>query len=221
LINLGNPNPLEELSPYTPFTWHADETIDLPINERLPQTSLVDLINRRRSHRQFGKLSLEDIGSFLWLTSRQDNVGDIGLGFNISQRPCPSAGAIHPIHILLSDVINDCWQRYDPVMNRLERVSIPCRSAILDASKAVPVEDGLLFALVAEPGKTAAKYADPDSLIWRDAGVILGYFALAAELLELNFCPLGMTGDQWVMPLDKQGRLRGVGLALLGARLLE
>jgi len=69
---------------------------------------------------------------------------------------------------------------------------------------------------VAEPGKTSAKYSSSSSLVWRDAGVLLGHIGLAAESLGLNYCPLGITGEPWVSQLDSQGKLSGVGLALLG-----
>jgi hypothetical protein len=74
----------------------------------------------------------------------------------------------------------------------------------------------LLF--VGEPGKTFSKYNHATSLVWRDAGVLIGHMALVAESLGLNFCPLGITGEPWVSELDKQGKLVGVGVALLGSR---
>jgi hypothetical protein len=69
----------------------------------------------------------------------------------------------------------------------------------------------------AEPGKTFSKYTEANSLIWRDAGVLLGYFSFVAHALQLSFCPLGITGECWASQLDKQGRLVGVGLAIVGA----
>lgn len=41
--------------------------------------------------------------------------------------------------------------------------------------------------------------------------------ALTATAQGLNFCPLGITGEPWVSGLADQGKLTGVGLALLGA----
>ena len=70
--------------------------------------------------------------------------------------------------------------------------------------------------LVAEPGKTAAKYANSESLVWRDAGVLLGYMSVVAEALGLGFCPLGITGQAYVSALSADARLTGVGLAVVG-----
>jgi hypothetical protein len=76
----------------------------------------------------------------------------------------------------------------------------------------------LLMALVCEPGKTAAKYEHFESLVWRDAGVVLGYMSIVAEALGLNFCPLGLVGDPW--PPEQGGTLllKGAGLAALSSR---
>ena len=70
--------------------------------------------------------------------------------------------------------------------------------------------------LLAEPGKTSAKYQHGESLIWRDAGILLAVMALIAEALDYSFCPLGITGEPWADQLATSGVLMGVGLALVG-----
>jgi hypothetical protein len=86
------------------------------------------------------------------------------------------------------------------------------------AGELLPVDHGALIALVAETGKTAAKYENHCSLVWRDAGVVLGYLSLIAEALDLAFCPLGLTGHDFVAPIAPPGVLEGVGFALVGGR---
>lgn len=112
------------------------------------------------------------------------------------------------------------WERYDPLGHAL--VVVPgserlAQGAREQAEQAVPTTEAVLIVLVAEPGKTAAKYESPLSLVWRDAGVVLGYFSLVSESLGLSFCPLGMLGDVYVSPMSQDGRLHGAGAALLGA----
>jgi hypothetical protein len=70
-----------------------------------------------------------------------------------------------------------------------------------------------VLAFVAEPGRTAAKYEDSDSLVWRDAGVLQGMLCAVAPAVGLEVCLLGPTGDEWVSRLAGEGQLRGVGLA--------
>jgi len=110
--------------------------------------------------------------------------------------------------------------RHDPLTHELVEVhgSLRSMAAAWDsASELLDVGQGTLLALVAEPGRTAAKYEHHESLVWRDAGVVLGYMSLVAEALELPFCPLGVTGQASVR-LDwmPAGKLMAAGLAVLG-----
>lgn len=73
----------------------------------------------------------------------------------------------------------------------------------------------MLFA--AEFGKTAAKYRYPESLVWRDAGVLQGALTLTATALGMSFCLLGITGNPWIGDLADQGQLMGVGAAIFGS----
>jgi hypothetical protein len=81
---------------------------------------------------------------------------------------------------------------------------------------AAPSATLLLF--VAEPGMTGSKYEEAASLVWRDAGVLIGVIAAAAEALSLNFSPMGVTGEPWAGYLIPGAPLVGVGAAFVGAR---
>lgn len=126
---------------------------------------------------------------------------------------------MHPIHVLVSRR-DDPWERYDSVEHALVQILDSHENAAQirrAAGELVEVEQGVLIALVAEPGKTAAKYENPESLVWRDAGVVLGYISIIAEALALPFCPLGITADKHLANLaPSPGRLHGAALAVLG-----
>ena len=78
------------------------------------------------------------------------------------------------------------------------------------------VRCGVLVGFIAESGKTASKYENPESLVWRDAGTLLGYMSLVAEALRLQFCPLGLTGDPELGDvLAPQSGLHGAGLSIV------
>jgi len=188
-------------------------------NERAPQ--LASVLAARRSRRDFaGPASLDDLAALLDLCCRTQTTSPSNMGFDLEFRPHPSSGAIHGIHTLVQRAAGDEWARYDARSHKL--VALPQSTVRADAARraaneVVDATNASLIAFVAEPGKSAAKYAFPESLVWRDAGVLLGYFSICAEALGLLFCPLGITGDQHLSTaLDQQGRLRGVGMALLG-----
>ena len=207
------------------MVWPQGYGRPLDTNGALRSPDLAAILASRKSRRDFvAPATTEDLSALFDLCARTREVQISDLGFDLEFRQHPASGAIHSIHCLVQEHGGEEWNRYDAI--RHELVTLPGSSVAADearqaANDVVPTGSASLIALVAEPGKSAAKYDFHESLVWRDAGVILGYFSIAAEALGLAFCPLGITGDPVISStLDQQGRLRGVGLALLGASRL-
>jgi hypothetical protein len=189
--------------------------------EQLPFPSPLADVLERRSQRTFAVPSLGALSTLLWHTARCEETSSSPLGFDLQLRPTPSAGAIHPIHILLEHPRDRAWARYDPKTHRLEFLAEP---GALPGLRAIAAEyvapgDGCLLFFVAELGMTAAKYENPESLVWRDAGVLQGSLALVAPRAGLSLCFLGLTGSAAAASLNEQGELHGVGVAIVGAPL--
>lgn len=220
-VDLGNPCPRSEPRHYSPLVWPVGQRIPLPVAKSISGLSkpIADVLLHRRTKREFSPLNAEMLGALTWLTCQTQRTGKEDLGFPLSLRPCPSAGAIHPIHLLVIGPRGDGWFRYDSVSHSLNEVKTEVDpQEVLDAMQAVlPAPHATLLILAAEPGMTGAKYEAPASLIWRDAGVLIGVLAMAAEALDLSFCPLGVTGDPWVRQLLDQSGLAGVGAAFVGS----
>lgn len=219
-LELGNPRPKQQPTPYTPIEW-TGQRIELSIKGSARAPHLAALLAARRSRRDFAApATLDDLAAILELCCRTREVQASDLGFDLEFRPHPAAGAIHSVHTLVQRENDENWMYYDAQAHQL--VSLPGTAAAANAARSaadelVPAANASLIALVAEPNKAAAKYKSPESLIWRDAGVLLGYFSICAEALNLSFCPLGITGQPMLdRELDEQGRLCGVGMALLG-----
>ncbi len=223
-IDLDEPRPLPRPQIYSPYIWPNGASIRLAHPVHLPDISFVKAISSRRSKRTFAELADLELGNILWLTCRVQASVESGHGFMLTQRPTPSSGAIHPIHILINSPESKTWWRYDAFEHALVEVK-GAESALADlrsvASELLPIELATLFFFVAEPGKTASKYKNASSLVWRDAGALLGTLALAAAALELAYCPIGLTGNRWAAKLDPKGQLAGVGLAALGSTVGE
>ncbi|WP_240600274.1 nitroreductase family protein [Solilutibacter silvestris] len=178
-------------------------------------------LDARRSERTFAPIPEALLGALLWHVARTKESAPSPFGFQIEYRPSPSAGAIHPIHLVIQLADEDSWARYNPQEHSLDLLANGNRllQPLLDYSgQVMPQGGGRLILFVAEPGKTAAKYQNPESLVWRDAGVLQSSIALVAAALGLNYCLLGITGNPWVAQLSNQGKLQGVGVAILGKK---
>lgn len=217
----SDPTPRVQPVRYQPFVWPAAARLQLTPRSQALELDLVELLEQRQTRRDF-KQSIENIslGEFLWLACRNRSSRSSPFGPDQESRVHPSAGAMHPIHVFAARA-SGLWMRYDPVEHSL--IELPksadsataCRCAV---NHLVETEQGVLLGLVAEPGKTAAKYERHESLVWRDAGVVLGYMSLVAEGLGLAFCPLGITGWPYLTDyIPGADRLQPVGLAVLGA----
>ncbi|WP_196797926.1 nitroreductase family protein [Pseudomonas aeruginosa] len=227
-IDLKSPSPKPEPEAYAPFTWPAGRyrALEAPaaadVSSKIdPALEALGLLDCRRSRRSFTRLTPEELAALLWFSARTQATANSDLGFELEQRPSPSAGAIHPIHLLVLIPDDTEWSRYDSRANAL--VEVPGSSEILH-ELTVQMESMMLAPeatkalLIAEPGKTQAKYLNHESLVWRDAGALLATMGIVAEALNLSYCPLGITGEPWVGKLSSAVNLVGVGAALVGGR---
>lgn len=218
-IDLGDPSPKAATEQYTPVDWDVGAMCQLPPPSEGPRRSFCEALDARVSRREFGPLDDDQLSTFLWLTCRTRGVGSSNLGFNLEHRAAPSAGAIHPIHVVIKRPDDERWWLYEPRAHQLLELRRESSKLAGLYDLSVNVLEGnqaTRFLFLSEHGKTFAKYHDGCSLIWRDAGVLLGVMALTAAAIDLNFCPLGITGEPWGGALCDQGKLAGVGLALLG-----
>ncbi len=220
-LDLKNPRPRPEPLQYTPVVWPTSALLPLP-DDPLPETPpFASVIESRRTRYSFAPLSDEQLAALMHLTCRIRATLAGPLSFPQSYRPVPSAGAIHPVHVVLHRPGDASLYRYDPNEHDLRRLDTSLDVIAMRAAmhEVIDAPSATLFLFVAEPGLTSSKYEAATSLVWRDAGVLLGTIAMAAEALSLNFSPMGATGDPWAGRLIPGAPLVGVGAAFVGARL--
>jgi len=217
--NLKNPRPRPEPRQYIPVVWLDSPLIRLPDSGILDTPPFATVVESRRTRYSFAPLSDERLGALMQLTCRVRATLGGPLSFPQSYRPVPSAGAIHPVHVVLHRPGETALHRYDPTDHGLRELDASVDASELRAAmqEVIDAPKATLLLFVAEPGMTSSKYENASSLVWRDAGVLLGMFAVAAEALSLNFAPMGVTGEPWASQLASAGRLAGVGAAFVGA----
>ena len=221
LLNGPDPRPKSLASAYSPVVWPVSKSVTLEPGSAPLVMDLAALWTDRRSHVNGSHPDVADIGAVLWHVSRTLATAPSPYGFEMEQRPVPSAGALHPVHILVQLPWTPSWARYNPRHHCLEVIahSDQALDGLLEHAHSVSEHrQGTYLAFVGEPGKLAAKYENYESLLWRDAGVLQGNICLAAQAHGLGVCLLGVTGHQWTSRLAKEGQLMGVGLARIYAR---
>jgi hypothetical protein len=215
LSHTDDPQPLGD-GPYVDYAWPIESSrLFEPFSAPLGR-SFVDVFERRRSIRALSPAPLElTVGALLFaLKPRFWKEGD---ALRRSRRPALSAGALHPISVLLFDELAVFRLNADSCM--LEKLTFPTEARDAWVSKChriLPTANGTFLTLVADMARPMSAYAHSETLVWRDAGAMLQALALVAELFGLGFCPLGILGNEVASALPSGKQLLAVGAAAIG-----
>ena len=198
--------------------WPVTRALDCGSVVSPSEQSFVSTLEARRSHRVMTRAPLREVVNAIAFAVRPREMIE-GDAFGRSRRPSPSAGAIHPVDVLLVHGSSRVF-RYAPLVHQLQtlRVSRPEHLDAFrqDCHQLLPEASGTAIVLVGEMNRVAAVYKRPESLLWRDAGVLLQTLALVATAYRLAFCPLGILGTPVVRAIGLSRQILGVGVALVG-----
>ena len=193
----------------------------------MPAVSFGEVLEGRRSTRFFGTPTDTDLLGLLTYSTRSRFSWATDGGAVATSRPAPSAGARHPIEIVVAadDVrgLDSGLYWFDPVLCRLALLESDHDKAHRMAVAAqAPLETGdpppVVLYLVAELRRTLERYRGGFSLILRDAGALIATICFVATALRLAVCPLGTGGhspalDALQVPYPEWA---GVGAIALG-----
>ncbi len=85
----------------------------------------------------------------------------------------------------------------------------------------LPAAEGAIALMVGDHRFTATAYANPESLVWRDAGCLLATLHICAEWLGLALCPVGILGQSFVDSVDAGGTAIAAGGCVVGEEVPE
>lgn len=185
------------LNPLTDGRSATEESLALGVIQRRPPTALEELLASRRSERTMGPVALEDVARLLHSVCAVhfSHRGPDGLE---SYRAHPSAGARHPLDLVLyaETVVGlspGAWL-LDAWAMKLTRLDIQVEMERVAAALRTPGPPPLTLFACASADRTLTRYPDGATLVWRDAGVLLGYLHLAAFDMGLGSCIVGTSG---------------------------
>ncbi|MYF31328.1 MAG: SagB/ThcOx family dehydrogenase [Gammaproteobacteria bacterium] len=198
--------------------WPVTRTFDCGDIVPPLELSFAATLEARRSHRVMSRAPLREVVNAIAFGVRpRERIEGDALGRSL--RPSPSAGAIHPVDVLLVHGSSRVF-RYSPLAHQLEGLRVRRREELEtfleDCGQILPEAAGTAIVLVGEVNRVAAAYTRPESLLWRDAGVLLQTLALVATAYRLAFCPLGILGTPVVRAMGLSEYVSAVGVALIG-----
>lgn len=195
--------------------------LDIPTSVK--EVGFFATIESRQTRREFGKVSDEALSTLLWYCCKTRRLRSLADGQLVEHRCCPSAGGIHPIDTLLVDREKTRLFLYDGLAHalcNLEGIREPDLRGLTDEiSSIVQLDNCQIVWFVAQFDRTLSLYENGESLLWRDAGVVVATFCYVAEALGLNCCPIGIHGEPFISRLlQTSGDIVGVGGCLIGSR---
>lgn len=211
---------------YSEFRYPIVERTFLPQPIELPKTSFSEILSLRRSRREFDSLPPQKLNALLWYSARALEVNPPAHSTRWQHRPAASAGGRHPIDILIL-TRNDgktAVHLYQPEPHALATLSIArepwLENLFSSISEIINAKNSTILWLAAQFDRTLSRYKHGESLVWRDAGVLIATISLVAECLRLNCCAIGITGEPFISQLLSSNRdVVGVGGMLVGQRL--
>ncbi|EHJ48324.1 nitroreductase [Solidesulfovibrio carbinoliphilus subsp. oakridgensis] len=205
LVKLNSPSLRSQAGLFSEYKYDVKSVEYLEHVKRTDVVNIFDLCSTRATERIFYKTSRVDISLLFWysfksICTRKE------FDITIKHKAFPSAGGRHSIDVLYITHHNNRWNcfLYDDCAHALCLLDINNRQILNFIHKISSVLDpqfGDIIWFVSQDLKLSSKYENAESLIWRDAGVALGHLAFVAEAIGLNFCPLGITGDNEIREL--------------------
>lgn len=188
----------------------AGATVLLGPRARTESDPLAAVLERRRSGVPTGPLKLDDLATVLVRSCRVIDWDYDDRGIEVSLRPHPSAGAMHPLHVeILANDMPDLdagrWT-FDPFTCSLTRTDTDGSTSELIGRFGPPSQSDYLPAVIvirANPAATLSRYPNGTAHLWRDTGALLATLHLVAADCGLTSKILGTSGV--ISPLDPHG----------------
>jgi SagB-type dehydrogenase family enzyme len=214
-----NPEPILKAKKVTHFTFNISEYSSLPRASNKAKPLFFDILTSRKSERSFLKINILQLGSLLWHSAKFKKATMTKDGQLLLRRNNPSAGSIHAIDFFISlpGKKRNLFY-YDPFIHRLAKLELNktlFTRFINDINKRINCTNATIVWFGVYPAIVESKYRFSESLIWREAGVLLMTVQLTATALNLKSCPVGTLGEPHFSKLVGNGII-GLGGILIG-----
>lgn len=222
---MSGPSIRERHLEYTPFVYSSLEKITLPeVSFSKRQNDFLNVLRERRSVKQLGNCAIEKLSEILFHAVKPYMICRDDYDMMVYRSASPSAGGRHPIDILVGLPENEGRRLflYEPLSHSLLRLDIPVelqREFFNDINQTLPLGDSVLVWFSIQYMRTASKYNDYESLIWRDVGAQLCCLQQVAKYAGLDSCPIGYLAEETYNKMFNCASLISGGGMIIGLKL--
>lgn len=222
---MSGPSIRERHLEYVPFVYLSLEKITLPrITSSKRQNDFLDVLRERRSVKQLGGCTIEKLSEILFHAVKPYTICKDDYDMTVYRSASPSAGGRHPIDILVG-LPENAGRRlflYEPLSHSLRRLDVPVelqREFFDDINQTLPLGDSVLIWFSIQYMRTASKYNDYESLVWRDTGAQLCCLQQVAKYVGLDSCPIGYLAEDTFNRLFHCDSLVSGGGMIIGLKI--
>jgi len=219
---MKDPFPKTNPDEFVPFNYPIKSKKTLIRMFEKKKSDFLEIVLSRKSERNFNCPSLEHIAELLYYSNKIDAVFEDNSNYLLTKRTAPSAGARHPIDLLISLPkigTERTLEYYNPIDHSLNELSLPKgskESFFKEISDNLWIENSCVIWFSIQRDKTESGYENSESLYWRDAGALLYCIQLVSTYLGLKTCPLGTLVSNSFYGLFESDRLISGGGILIG-----
>lgn len=192
-------DPVKKVEPqrFKPFIYPVKKIVPLSRSFKKRNKKFIDVLLSRRSDNNFSKVPVVEISELLYLSTKISDFEFDDFDFLLTKRTTPSAGARHPIDLLVSpaeSISKRALHYYNPIDHTLgELISSRNRQHAFfeEVDSNLSIKNACIIWFSIQSKKTGTKYLNPESLYWRDAGALIYCIQLISTYLGYKSCPVG------------------------------
>jgi hypothetical protein len=222
---MSGPSLLDKPIPFEPYVYEGGEVIKLPEMETIERRiDFLEVFSQRRSVKRLGACPINVLSEILFFAVKPYCIGEDDYGAIVYRSAAPSAGGRHPIDVLVG--IKEGHRRhlflYQSLNHSLRRLAIADdlqNRFYNDVEQTLPFGDSTLLWFSVQYMRTASKYTDYMSLVWRDVGAQLCCLQQAAKYVGIDSCPIGYLAEESFAKMFHTDKLISGGGMIVGEKM--
>lgn len=220
---MSGPSLLKKPLPFEPYWYEGIGEIRLPKVGKTERKGFWEIFSGRRSVKELGFCGLEELSRILFYAVKPYSIAQDDYGVGVYRSAAPSAGGRHPIDVLVGLPEEDerHLYLYQPLSHSLRKLAVSMdleRAFYKDVEQTLSFGESTLLWFSVQYMRTASKYTDSMSLVWRDVGAQLCCLQQAAKYVGMDSCPIGYLAQESFKKMFQTDKLLSGGGMIIGLK---